>query len=303
MDLVILAGGMGSRFGGLKQIEPIDNNGNFIIDYSVFDAIRAGFDRIVFVVKRENLQDFKNTIGKRIENKVKVEYVFQDLDSFVDKTKYDISSRTKPFGTAHAILCAKDVVKTNFAIINADDFYGKTSFEQIYNFLNGNIKPTNFAMVGYKVLNTISENGEVKRGICKIDNNGNLIELDESAIKTENNKLLAKSLVQETNEYCEISEETLVSMNLFGFTPNVFEILEKGFNEFLENNKNNLTSCEYFIPTILTENISKNLIDIKVLKTQEKWFGLTYKSDFDFVKNGINALTQNNIYPENLWKN
>ncbi len=305
MDLVILAAGMGSRFGGLKQLEPIDNNGNFIIDYSVFDAIRAGFTRIIFIIKKQNLEDFKNTIGKRIEDKIKVEYVFQDIESFVDKTKYDISKRVKPFGTAHAILCCKDIVKDNFAIINADDFYGATSFKHIFDFLNTNKNQNNFAMIGYKVKNTITESGDVKRGICKI-NNGELKGFDESSIKIEDNKLVAKSINANSSSngsYYEIDEDTLVSMNLFGFTKKVFELLENGFKEFLENNKDNLETCEFFIPTILTENIDKNIINIKVIKTQEKWFGLTYKSDFELVRKGLENLTKNNIYPKLLWEN
>lgn len=304
MDLVILAAGMGSRFGGLKQIEPIDSNGNFIIDYSIFDAIRAGFNRVVFIIKRENLNDFKNTIGKRIESKIKVEYVFQDIDSFVDTSKYDIKLRKKPFGTAHAILCCKDVVQDNFAIINADDFYGASSFVKISEFLKSNTQENCYAMVGYKVNNTITESGEVKRGICNL-HNGSLKGLEESVIKQENGKLLARAINIDSSSntvFKEIKENTLVSMNLFGFTKNVFELLENGFYKFLEENKNNLENCEYFIPTILTENINKKAIALKVLETSEKWYGLTYKSDFELVRLGIQSLVNKNIYPKNLWK-
>lgn len=304
MDLVILAGGTGSRFGGLKQVEPIDNNGNFIMDYSIFDAIRAGFNKVVFVIKKDNLKDFKSTIGKRLEGKVDVEYVFQDLNSFVDEKKYNIIGRTKPFGTAHAVLCAKDVVKDNFAIINADDFYGLNSFKQIANFLKKAEEDNNFAMVAYKVINTLTEGGEVKRGICKIEE-GTLQGFEESLIKQDEGKIFAKpinALSKATSENREIEGNTLVSMNLFGFTPKVFELLEQGFSKFLEDNRVDLQTCEYFIPTMLTENINKNKIKISVLETDEKWFGLTYKLDAEEVKKGLQELTDKNIYPKNLWK-
>ncbi len=301
MDLVILAGGMGSRFGGLKQIEPIDNDGNFIIDYSIFDAIRAGFNRIIFVIKRENLQDFKTTVGRRIESKIKVEYAFQELDSFVDTKKYNINGRVKPWGTAHAILCAKNLVSKNFAIINADDFYGETSFRQIAEFLKENKKPNTFAMVGYTVGNTITENGEVKRGLCILEN-WNLKGFEESIIKQENGQLFSKPIAS-TGEFNKLDDNALVSMNLFGFTPKVFEYLQEGFNKFLEDNKQNLQVCEYYIPTILSHNINNGNITISVKPTREKWFGLTYKSDFDIVKKGLENLKTKKIYPNNLWEN
>lgn len=304
MDLVILAGGIGSRFGGLKQIEPIDDDGNFIIDYSVFDAIRAGFNRIVFVIRKETLNDFKNTIGKRLENKIKVEYVFQNMDSFVDK-KYNLNKRTKPWGTAHAILCAKDVVKQNFAIVNADDFYGKTSFSKIYKFLKQNKSDNKFCMVGYKIGNTLSQNGDVKRAICSV-NNGKLINLTESVIRSQNNKLLSCPLNNALNKeqnFEQIEKNILASMNLFGFTPKVFSLLEQGFYNFLEENKNNLETCEYFIPSILTKNIKAKKIDISVIPTNEKWLGLTYKTDYEVVKQGIKNLKNKKIYPIKLWEN
>ncbi len=300
MDLVILAGGMGSRFGGLKQIEPIDENGNFIIDYSVFDAIRAGFNRVIFVIKEENLEVFKNTIGKRIEDKIKVEYVFQRIDSFVDKNKYNYKNRTKPWGTAHAILCSKNVVKNNFAIINADDFYGVNSFKEIAKFLKENKNPNNFSMVSYNVCNTLTENGDVKRGVCLIENNS-LKGFLESFIKQENGKLYSSPVENGKGEFKELDKNTLVSMNLFGFTPKVFELLEEGFNKFLETNKQNLEKCEYFIPTILTENINNNSINISVLSTCDKWLGLTYKSDYEIVKQNIQNLIENKVYPKELW--
>jgi len=297
MDLVVMAAGMGSRFGGLKQIEPIDKQGNFIIDYSVFDAIRAGFEKIVFVIKRENYIDFKDTIGKRIEKYIKVEYAFQDLDSYVP-SNIKIENRIKPWGTAHAILCAKDKVKGPFAVINADDFYGRGSILSIAEFLKKRKNDDDIAMVGFKVINTITDNGTVKRGICKsID--GNLKNIEENEIKKENNKLFATPIGK--NQYVEIAPDTLVSMNMFGFTKNVFDYLEKGFNTFLEANKNDLATCEYFIPTILTQYINENKGKMKLIDTNEKWYGLTYKADFNDVFDGINSLVKMGIYPDVLW--
>ena len=297
MDLVIMAAGLGSRFGGLKQLEPIDNNGNFIIDYSIFDAIRAGFNKIVFVIKKDNLEIFRSTIGKRIEKYIDVEYAFQEKSSFVPKG-YNIDARTKPWGTAHAILCAKNNCKGDFAVINADDFYGKSSILTIANFLKNNKNKNNFAMVGYKAINTVTENGEVKRGICNTNGN-NLVSLAESVIILRENKTFARKI--NSNEEKEIDKNTLVSMNLFGFNASIFDYLEEGFKKFLEVNKADLQTCEYFIPTILTEYINQNKGSLKVLTTDDKWFGLTYKQDFDFVSKGIKSLVEKGDYPKNLW--
>lgn len=298
MDLVIMAAGLGSRFGGLKQLEPIDDNGNFIIDYSIYDAIRAGFDKVVFIIKKENLEAFRATIGRRIEKRIKVEYAFQELTSFVPDG-VNIQNRVKPWGTAHAILCAKDYCKDNFAVINADDFYGKDSLLTIAKFLALNTNKKDFAMVGFKAINTVSENGEVKRGICDIHND-NLVGLTESVIRFENNKTYARAI--DSSEEREIDKNTLVSMNLFGFNASIFDYLEDGFKNFLIKNKENLQSCEYFIPTILTAYINEGKGNLKVLSTNDKWFGLTYKQDFDFVASGMKKLVERGDYPSKLWQ-
>lgn len=297
MDLVILAGGMGSRFGGLKQIEPIDNNGNFIIDYSIFDAIRVGFEKVVVIIKKENLNDFKNTLGKRLEQKVKVEYAFQELNSFVPEG-FNFS-RSKPWGTAHAVLCAKGYVKDKFAIINADDFYGGGAYAKVFNCLKELKNDNGFLMVAYKVKNTLTENGEVKRGICEIKD-GNLVSLVESAIKEDGEKIVAKPVL-ENCEYKEIDENTLVSMNLFGFTTKLFDFLENEFKIFLKENANNLSTCEFFIPNALTKYIKLGLGKLKVYSTDDKWFGLTYRQDFENVCKGINNLVKKGEYPVSLW--
>ena len=297
MDLVIMAAGMGSRFGGLKQIEPIDDNGNFIIDYTIYDAIRAGFEKVVFVIKRENLDIFRATVGKRIEKQIKVEYTFQDSNSFLP-SNIDASARTKPWGTAHAILCARDKVDKNFAVVNADDYYGCSSLLKIFKFLSANTVENDFAMVGYKAINTISDNGSVKRGICEIQN-GNLMGLTESAIEQKDGKLFA--VEDATKIKRQIENDTLVSMNLFGFNKSLFDYLEKGFEKFLIKNQKDLSTCEYFIPTILSQYIADGLGNLKVVETDDRWFGLTYKQDFNLVKEGIQKLVKSGIYPSKLW--
>jgi len=297
MELVIMAAGMSSRFGGLKQIEPIDNNGNFIIDYTIYDAIRSGFDKIVFIIKRDYLDDFRSTIGKRIEKQIKVDYVCQDTNSFLP-SYVDASVRTKPWGTGHAILCAKDSVDDKFAVVNADDFYGFSSIKKIAEFLKSKEDSNNFAMVGYKAINTITDNGKVNRGVCKIEN-GNLKNLRESVIELNNNNLFATEIG--TTNTKQIEKDTLVSMNLFGFSKNLFDYLEKGFYSFLQDNQNDLSKCEYFISTVLRNYINGQNGNLRVLDTDDKWFGLTYKQDYDLVKGGIAKLVESGVYPNSLW--
>ncbi|MDD6879494.1 MAG: sugar phosphate nucleotidyltransferase [bacterium] len=297
MELVILAAGMGSRFGGLKQIEPVGPSGEFIIDYSIYDAIRFGFDKVIFIIKEENYKVFRNTIGKRIENKIKIEYVFQKNDN----VPYDVklpNDRVKPLGTAHAILCCKDVVKSNFAIINADDFYGKDAFKIISEFLKNNNKTNKYAMVGYKVSNTLTENGAVKRGVCELKNNF-LKKIIESSIEKVNNKIVASPL--DGSESFEVSSDSLVSMNLFGFTPNIFGYLESRFESFLKDNKYKLDKCEYLIPDVVFEQIKNNDVTVEVLKTNAVWHGMTYKEDKEDLSNSIKDLISKGEYPDNLW--
>lgn len=293
MDLVIMAAGMGSRFGGLKQIEPIDEYNNFIIDYSIFDAIRAGFDRVVFIIKEENYDIFKNTIGARVESKIEVEYVFQGgLDLFKE--------RTKPWGTGHAILCCKDVVKDNFAIINADDFYGQDAFKTAADYMKKlNKNSTDFALVGYKVKNTLSENGAAKRGVCSVKN-GYLEDIIESSIEKIDGKIIAKPL--SSGEEKILNEDQTVSMNMFCFTPKLFAYLEKGMKEFLQSNKNDLTKCEFLLPDVIQTLIKQKEITVKALNTSAVWYGVTYKEDKPSVVSSIKSLVKSGIYPNGLWK-
>jgi len=263
--LVVMAAGMGSRFGGLKQIEPIGKNGEVIIDYSAYDAIKAGFDKIVFIIKKEIENDFKKVVGDRITTKIDVEYVYQESPM----------GRSKPYGTAHAILCCKDVVKTPFAVINADDFYGATAFEVIHNHLTTS---TDYAMVGFALENTVTENGTVARGICDVVN-GYLTNVKEyTAIPKDN----------------DFPKDTIVSMNMWGFTPSIFDELSIGFENFL--NTANLEKDEYFIPSVVDDIIKKGKAKVRVLKTPEKWYGVTYKQDKDDVVSAINRMTKEGKY-------
>lgn len=301
MTLVIMAAGMGSRFGGLKQIEPIDEYGNFIIDYSIYDAIKEGFTKVVFIIKKENYDIFRETVGKRVEKYIEVEYVFQELDKI--PSGYTVpEGRVKPWGTGHAILCCKDAVNENFAIINSDDFYGRDAFRVIGEFLRNNKddgKLSEYAMAGYKVKNTLTDNGAVKRGVCQVED-GYLTELIESSIDRVDGKLVASPL--EGGEDFIVSEDDTVSMNMFGFTPRIFDYLEERFPSFLDEHKDNMDKCEYLIPTIVFEEIDKCMARVRVLKTDAVWQGITYREDKDKVVNEIRKLVLNGEYPEGLWK-
>ena len=300
MTLVIMAAGMGSRFGGLKQIEPIDEYGNFIIDYSIYDAIKVGFTKVVFIIKKENYDIFRETVGKRVEKSIEVEYVFQELDNLPDG--YSVpESRVKPWGTAHAILCCKDVVKENFAIINSDDFYGRDAFRVIAEFLandNSDSEYCEYAMAGYKAKNTLTENGSVKRGVCDVEGKY-LTKLIESKIEYIDGMLMAMPL--EGGDMFPVFEEDTVSMNMFGFTPKLFEYLEDRFPAFLDSHKDDIDTCEYLIPTAVFEQIERNMARVEVLKTDAVWQGITYKEDKDKVVAGIKELVDNGEYVTGLW--
>lgn len=297
MTLVIMAAGMGSRFGGLKQIEPVGKNGEFILDFSIYDAIQNGFDKVVFIIKEENYEIFRDTVGKRIEDKIKVEYVFQKNDNLPSNANVP-SDRVKPLGTGHAILCCKDVVKENFAIINADDFYGRDAYQVASSFLKDTHKENEFAMVGYKVANTVSENGSVKRGVCEGEN-GYLTEIIESSIKKDGGKYYAEPLSGEDAFY--VDGDALVSMNMLIFTPKIFEYLETKFVEFFDNNKDNMDKAEYLIPEVLRELIKENKVTVEILPTKAVWKGITYKEDKQELVDSINEMINANVYPEKLW--
>lgn len=302
ITLVILAAGMGSRFGGLKQITPLGPNEEFIIDYSVYDAIKAGFNKIVFLIKEENYDIFKETIGARVEPHIHVEYCFQKNDNVPGAYKELLKDRVKPLGTAHAILCCKNNVNEPFMMINADDFYGRDAFLKGAEFLKNETdeKPYPYGMIGYLVKNTITENGAVKRGVCNVEN-GHLTKLTESSVgRVESGKIMAKPLDETIPEF-EVDENDTVSMNMLLFTPSIFKYIEDHFNEFLEKNKEKLDKCEYLIPDILFETIADNYATCKVLPTTATWYGVTYKEDADSVKEALKNMVATGEYPNNLW--
>lgn len=299
VTLVILAAGMGSRFGGLKQIEPMGPNGEFIIDYSAYDAALAGFNKIVFIIKRENYSLFKETIGERIEKYIKVEYVFQELNN-LPKGYILPSDRVKPLGTAHALLCAKDYVNEPFAMINADDFYGRDAFDKAYEYLNEiDLASNNYGMIGYRISNTLTENGSVKRGVCEVDSDNYLLKLTESKVGREDGVIKASPLKGSSSFV--IDENATVSMNFLLFTPTIFNYIEELFPSFFESNQGNLLASEYLIPEVLGELIIKKRASVKVIETTGSWYGITYREDAPTVKKAINDLVLDGKYSDNLW--
>ena len=302
ITLVILAAGMGSRFGGLKQITPLGPNDEFIIDYSVYDAIKAGFTKIVFLIKEENYDIFKETIGARVEPHIHVEYCFQKNDNVPGNYKELLKDRVKPLGTAHAILCCKNNVHEPFMIINADDFYGRDAFQKGAKFLKElkDEKPYPYGMVGYLVKNTITENGTVKRGVCEVDGD-TLVKITESSVgRVESGKIMAKPLDESLEEF-EVAEDDTVSMNMLLFTPSVFTYIEDHFLEFLDKSKDNLEKCEYLIPDILFKTIEEGYATCNVIPTTATWYGVTYKEDAEGVKKALKGLVDSGEYPNHLW--
>lgn len=299
ITLLILAAGMGSRFGGLKQIEGVGPNGEYIIDYSIYDALLAGFTKVVFLIKEENYEVFKETVGKRVEKHIKVDYCFQKNDNI--PSGYNIpKERVKPLGTAHAILCCKDKIKEPFAIINADDFYGRDAYIKAYNFLvkGSNNDKENYGLVAYNVENTITLNGSVKRGICDVENN-KLKKIVECSVEKVNNQIVATPLNGDS-EFV-VSKEQVVSMNMLLFKPGIFKYIEDNFSLYLEQNKDNLMSFEYLIPDVLYSSIVNNYATVDVIPTSAVWYGMTYKEDLDYVKTSIKKLIDSGEYKNNLW--
>lgn len=299
ITLVILAAGMGSRFGGLKQIHPMGPNEEFIIDYSVYDAIKAGFNKIVFLIKRENYNLFKSTIGSRVEPHIKIEYAFQELDN-LPEGYFLPTDRVKPLGTGHAVLCCKKFVNEPFAMINADDFYGRDAFVKAYNYLsNLDNDSSNYGMIGYKVCNTLTENGSVKRGVCEVDNNDYLIKLTESKVERKDGIITASPL--DGSDSFVVGDNDTVSMNYLLFTPTIFDYIEELFPKFFEDNKNNLLTSEFLIPEILSDLVEDGRASTKVIRTSASWYGVTYMEDTPIVKKAINDLVISGEYNNNLW--
>ncbi len=286
ITLVVMAAGMGSRFGGLKQLEPIGENGEVILDFSVYDAIEAGFDKIVFVIKREIEEAFKRLVGDRIAKKVKVEYVFQETDAlpagFVCPPE-----RTKPWGTAHAILCCKEVVNEPFAVVNADDYYGKSSFRQIAAYLKGNRR--DYCMVGFRLINTLTENGSVSRGVCEIKDGYLKAVIERTKI------IDCRYTEDDGKSWVTLPPDTVVSMNLWGFQPDIFNHIEKGFVAFLQERISELKS-EYYLPSVVSHLISTDQKQVRALIAEDKWYGITYKEDKDSVTAALNSMITQNLY-------
>ncbi len=286
ITLVVMAAGMGSRFGGLKQIEPIGPNGEVLLDFSVYDAVKAGFTKVVFVIKHAIEKDFKEMVGKRIANRVKVEYVFQELDKLPEGYTCP-AEREKPWGTAHAILCCKDVVKEPFAVVNADDYYGPSAFKQMANFLTED--NSDYAMVGFRLANTLTENGHVSRGVCEIEN---------GILKTivERTKIIDCKFTEDDGAtWTALPEDTVVSMNLWGFRTDIFDYIETGFKAFLDE-KINTPKSEYYLPLVVSERIEKGEKQIQVLVAEDKWYGVTYKEDKQVVVDAITKKMEDGLY-------
>ena len=301
--LVIMAAGMGSRYGGLKQIDPIDPQGHIIMDYSIYDAVQAGFGKVIFIIKKENEADFRESIGNRMEKRIPVEYVFQDLHNIPDG--YEVpEGRVKPWGTGHAVLSCLPVVDGPFAVINADDYYGQEAFRLIHDFLvnTEDGDKYQYAMVGYKLYNTLTENGHVARGVCSVDENGKLTDIVERT-RIEKKGDGAAFTEDDGQTWTELPEETLVSMNLWGFTSSYLDELDKRFAKFLEKNLPvNPLKCEYFIPFVVDELLKEGKAEVTVLKSIDKWYGVTYKEDKEMVVKAIQGLKDEGKYSEKLWE-
>ena len=298
--IAILAAGIGSRYGGFKQMDPIGPRGEFIIDYSIYDAIRAGFNKVIFIIKKEIEQEFRSTIGKRIAKKIDISYAFQGLEDLPGGIEFN-PERRKPWGTVQAILTCTKMVNSPFAIINADDFYGKDSYQQMSQFLDTTSSDSvDYCMVGYKLDNTLSQHGTVTRALCKSTEDDILESIVEvAAIGYKGDKII--SLDKSNNTETELNKDSLVSMNIWGFTPTVFGLLEEEFYIFLQKHAEALKE-EFVIPTAVNILTQKGKVSVKALSTSSKWFGITYPQDKQIFKEKILDLVKLGEYPDNLWK-
>lgn len=302
--LVVMAAGIGSRFGGgIKQLEPVGPSGEIIMDYSIYDAMEAGFDKVVFVIRKDLEKDFKEVIGNRIEKVVEVAYAFQEKDDIPEPYKTTYEERQKPWGTGQAILCCKDVVNEPFLVINADDYYGKEAYQVAFEHLTANSTENDsekerICMVGFVLANTLSDNGSVTRGICKADENQMLTDIVETynIVKTESG-----AAIYNDDGVVALPMESLVSMNMWGLQPQFFEVLEKGFTQFLEANSDNYQKAEYLLPTIIGTLLKEGKADVKVLSSKDQWFGVTYKEDKPYVAASIQHLVEKGVYPHKLF--
>lgn len=294
--LLILAAGMASRYGSMKQIDGFGPNGETIIDYSIYDAIQAGFGKVVFIIKEEFAENFKSIFEPKLKGKIEVDYVFQNFDLKPYGIDIEIE-RAKPWGTGHAILAARNTIKEPFCVINADDFYGTDAFRKMTDFLTNEVSGSNYAMIGYEIAKTLSDFGAVSRGVCKVSHDGYLEEIIERTKVMNEGEAVA---YEEEDKLYPLAVDTRVSMNFWGFTPEVFKISEELFKEFAIAHQHEPKS-EFFIPIIVETLLSSEKADFKVIPTDSQWFGVTYKEDKPVVQASINQLIKDGAYPENLW--
>lgn len=300
--LVIMAAGMGSRYGGLKQIDPVDAQGHIIMDFSIYDAVRAGFEKVVFIIKRENEADFRASIGGRMEKQIEVEYVFQDLTNLPEGFAVP-EGRVKPWGTGHAVLSCLSVIDGPFAVINADDYYGQQAFQMIYDFLSSHEdnEKYQYTMVGYLLENTLTENGHVARGVCETNADGKLTAITERT-RIEKRVDGPAYTEDEGKTWITLSSDAVVSMNMWGFTNSMLQELNARFADFLRKNlAENPLKCEYFLPFVVDELIREGKAEVTVLKSKDRWYGVTYKEDKPVVVQAMQGLKERGIYPHRLW--
>ncbi len=301
--LVIMAAGMGSRYGGLKQIDPVDDEGHIIMDFSMYDARRAGFEKVVFIIKKENEADFREAVGNRMEQYMEVAYAYQDLNNLPEG--YSVpEGRVKPWGTAHAVLSSINEVHGPFAVINADDYYGVEAFQLIYDYLSTHTddEKYRYTMVGYQLKNTVTDNGHVARGVCEMNEEGELVEINErTQIEKHNGGIAYTEDGGET--WTELPEDTVVSMNMWGFTRSILEEIRDGFPAFLDEGlEKNPMKCEYFLPSVVSNLLGEDKASVAVLTSKDKWYGVTYKEDKPVVVAAMKRMKENGVYPKHLWE-
>ena len=299
ITLVIMAAGMGSRYGGLKQIDPVGANGEIILDYSVYDAAEAGFDKVIFVIKHEIEEDFKKIVEGKYDGKIKVEYAFQDINNLPEGYTAP-EGRVKPWGTGHAVLSCDGMIDGPFAVINADDYYGKEAFRLIYNELKNCDSENDFCMVGFRVENTLTENGYVARGVCQTSEDGYLTDIVErTKIGVRDEKIVFTE--DDGESFTELKKGSIVSMNCWGFSKMMMPELRNRFAACLDRNKDNMLKCEYFLPFVVDELLKEGKVRVKVMDTSEKWYGVTYKEDKQTVVSALRQKVEDGLYPEKLW--
>lgn len=301
--LVIMAAGMGSRYGGLKQIDPVDDEGHIIMDFSMFDAKRAGFEKVIFIIKRENETDFKEAVGNRMSKYMEVSYAFQELGNIPEGFEVP-EGRVKPWGTAHAVLSCIDQIDGPFAVINADDYYGREAFQLIYDYLSTHQDDDKYryTMVGYELSKTVTDNGHVARGICEMNEKGELVAINERT-KIEKRDGGIAFTEDDGKTWTFVPEDTTVSMNMWGFTRSILDEIKAGFPAFLEMGiKDNPMKCEYFLPAVVSRLLGEDRATVAVLKSTDKWYGVTYKEDKPVVVAAIRKMKEEGLYPAHLWE-